>query len=190
MVVADGGARPGAGSRSTSAPRPSTATTARSWSVSPDAALLDRVAELVERARRRAPQRRRGAAGAGRRARARARARRSPTPIAPEHLELAFAGADEAAARARVAGCVFVGAAARPPSATTPRAPTTCCRPAAPRASAGRSGPGRSCAGPPSSPSRRRGRGAGARTSRRWRGAEGFPVHGESAEARDGLSAR
>ncbi len=29
---------------------------------------------------------------------------------APEHLELAFAGADEAAARDRVAGCVFVGA--------------------------------------------------------------------------------
>jgi histidinol dehydrogenase len=28
---------------------------------------------------------------------------------APEHLELAFAGADEATARARVAGCVFVG---------------------------------------------------------------------------------
>ncbi len=29
---------------------------------------------------------------------------------APEHLELAFAGADESAARDRVAGCVFVGA--------------------------------------------------------------------------------
>jgi histidinol dehydrogenase len=29
---------------------------------------------------------------------------------APEHLELAFAGADEATARGRVAGCVFVGA--------------------------------------------------------------------------------
>jgi histidinol dehydrogenase len=30
--------------------------------------------------------------------------------FAPEHLELAFAGADENAARSRVAGCVFVGA--------------------------------------------------------------------------------
>jgi histidinol dehydrogenase len=30
--------------------------------------------------------------------------------IAPEHLELAYAGADESAARGRVAGCVFVGA--------------------------------------------------------------------------------
>jgi histidinol dehydrogenase len=29
--------------------------------------------------------------------------------LAPEHLELAFASADEAAARSRVAGCVFVG---------------------------------------------------------------------------------
>jgi histidinol dehydrogenase len=29
--------------------------------------------------------------------------------VAPEHLELAFAGADENAARGRVAGCVFVG---------------------------------------------------------------------------------
>ena len=29
--------------------------------------------------------------------------------VAPEHLELAFEGADETAARARVAGCVFVG---------------------------------------------------------------------------------
>lgn len=31
--------------------------------------------------------------------------------VAPEHLELAYAGADEAAARGRVAACVFVGAA-------------------------------------------------------------------------------
>ena len=30
--------------------------------------------------------------------------------LAPEHLELAFEGADEASARGRVAGCVFVGA--------------------------------------------------------------------------------
>jgi histidinol dehydrogenase len=30
--------------------------------------------------------------------------------VAPEHLELVFEGADEIAARARIAGCVFVGA--------------------------------------------------------------------------------
>jgi len=32
--------------------------------------------------------------------------------LAPEHLQLAFAGADETVARARVAGCVFIGDAA------------------------------------------------------------------------------
>jgi histidinol dehydrogenase len=32
--------------------------------------------------------------------------------FAPEHLELAFTGADEAAARGRIAGCVFVGSGA------------------------------------------------------------------------------
>jgi histidinol dehydrogenase len=32
--------------------------------------------------------------------------------VAPEHLELAFDGADEIAGRARIAGCVFVGAGA------------------------------------------------------------------------------
>jgi histidinol dehydrogenase len=32
--------------------------------------------------------------------------------IAPEHLELAFAGADEIVARSRIAGCVFVGSRA------------------------------------------------------------------------------
>jgi histidinol dehydrogenase len=31
--------------------------------------------------------------------------------IAPEHLELAFRGADEASAHGRIAGCVFVGSA-------------------------------------------------------------------------------
>jgi histidinol dehydrogenase len=30
--------------------------------------------------------------------------------VAPEHLELVFEGADENAARARIAGCVFIGA--------------------------------------------------------------------------------
>ena len=29
--------------------------------------------------------------------------------VAPEHLELAFEGADELAARGRIAGCVFIG---------------------------------------------------------------------------------
>ena len=76
--------------------------------ISPDAALLDRVAELVEELAASRPtvadaplalitapglERALGLADA----------------LAPEHLELAFEGADEASARSRVAGCVFVG---------------------------------------------------------------------------------
>jgi histidinol dehydrogenase len=77
--------------------------------VSPDGALLDLVEEIViERASERASV-------------ADAPLALVATPglelaltladaYAPEHLELAFAGADEAAARGRVAGAVFVGA--------------------------------------------------------------------------------
>ena len=76
--------------------------------VSPDLLLLDRLEELT-----------------GRLAEERPSVSRAPlalvaTPglesalaladaVAPEHLQLAFEGADEIAARARVAGCVFVG---------------------------------------------------------------------------------
>jgi histidinol dehydrogenase len=75
---------------------------------SPDAALLDRVAELVaELAAERpsvaeAPLALVTAPGLE-------AALTLADAFAPEHLELAFDGADETAARARVAGCVFVG---------------------------------------------------------------------------------
>jgi histidinol dehydrogenase len=76
--------------------------------ISPDAALLDRVAELAE------------ALAAARPSVADAVLALITSPglerglmladaLAPEHLELAFQGADEASARGRVAGCVFVG---------------------------------------------------------------------------------
>lgn len=76
--------------------------------ISTDPALLDRVAELAEQLATERPsvtdsslalitapglERAIGLADA----------------IAPEHLELAFQGADEASARGRIAGCVFVG---------------------------------------------------------------------------------
>ena len=76
--------------------------------ISPDAALLDRVAELVtELAAARpsvadAPLALITAPGLE-------RALGLADALAPEHLELAFDGADEASARSRVAGCVFVG---------------------------------------------------------------------------------
>ena len=99
------------GWRSTSAPRPSTEPTACSSLISPDA----------------------GAASTGSRRSSTTLAADRPSvadaplalvrapglelaltladALAPEHLELAFEGADELAARARVAGCVFVGSA-------------------------------------------------------------------------------
>ena len=76
--------------------------------ISLDPAMLDRVAELV------------GELAAGRPTVSEARLSLVTAPglelalsladaIAPEHLELAFSGADESVARGRVAGCVFVG---------------------------------------------------------------------------------
>jgi len=76
--------------------------------VSPDPALLDRVAELVvELAAQRptvaaAPIALVDAPGLE-------LALGLADAVAPEHLELAYPGADEAAARGRVAACVFVG---------------------------------------------------------------------------------
>ena len=55
--------------------------------------------------------------------------------LAPEHLQLMGAAAEALAPRVRRAGCLFVGAHSGPRSATTSRAPTTRCRPRAPRAS-------------------------------------------------------
>ena len=77
--------------------------------ISPDPALLDRVAELVEELAARAAERRRRRRWRLVTAPGLERALRLADALAPEHLELAFQGADEASARGRVAGCVFVG---------------------------------------------------------------------------------
>jgi histidinol dehydrogenase len=77
--------------------------------ISLDAALLDRVGELVEELAAERPSVS-GAPVALVTAPGLELALSLADAIAPEHLELAFAGADESAARGRVAGAVFVGA--------------------------------------------------------------------------------
>jgi histidinol dehydrogenase len=74
-----------------------------------DLALLDRIAELVSELTRERPSVAEAtlALVATRGLEA---ALTLADAVAPEHLELAFEGADEIAARARIAGCVFVGA--------------------------------------------------------------------------------
>jgi histidinol dehydrogenase len=76
---------------------------------SPDIALLNRIAELVSEL---APERPSVAEAplALVATRGLEAALTLADAVAPEHLELAFQGADENAARARIAGCVFVGA--------------------------------------------------------------------------------
>jgi histidinol dehydrogenase len=106
--------------------------------------------------------------------------------FAPEHLELAFTGADENAARARVAGCVFVGAG----GATAFGDYAAGSNHVLPTGGAARFG------GPlgPRAFMRRTsvvsiGSGAAAAlapTVDAIARAEGFPVHGESARARTG----
>ena len=78
--------------------------------VSPDAALCDRLAELVEGLVLERPTVSPGVSLALVTAPGLELALDLADAYAPEHLELAFTGADEAAARGRVAGCVFVGA--------------------------------------------------------------------------------
>jgi histidinol dehydrogenase len=152
---------------------------------SPDLALLDRVAELVSEL---VPQRpsvtqaplalvaTRGLEAALTLADA----------VAPEHLELAFEAADENAARARIAGCVFVGAG----GATAFGDYAAGSNHVLPTGGAARFGG-------PLGPGTFRRRtsvvtlpGASARALAPHVGAlaraEGFPVHAESAEARGG----
>ena len=145
VVVADAHREPRTGSRSTSAPRPSTAPTAR-WSRSrPTAALLDARRRAGRRARRRraraSPTRRwRSSRRRGSSARSASPTRSRPsTSSSPSR-----APTRRAPATGSPAACSSAPAARRR-SATTPRAPTTCCRPAARRASAARSGRARSC---------------------------------------------
>ncbi len=77
--------------------------------ISLDAALLDRIGELVAELSAERPSVT-GATLALIGAPGLELALSLADAIAPEHLELAYAGADESAARGRVAGCVFVGA--------------------------------------------------------------------------------
>ncbi len=110
------------------------------------------------------------------------RARRGARPRAPRAL--LRRGSRARGARSAAPAASSPGRSGRPRSATTPRAPTTCCRPAAPAASPGRSGRARSGAGSASS----RWIGASAvelaGTVESIAGAEGFLVHGASAAAR------
>jgi histidinol dehydrogenase len=106
--------------------------------------------------------------------------------VAPEHLELAFEGADEPAARGRVAGCVFVGRGGGAAFGDYVAGSNH----VLPTGGAARFG------GPlgPSAFHRRssivsvprRAAAALAPYVRALAGAEGFPVHGESASARAG----
>ena len=125
--------------------------------------VLDAIAAATEAAAASRPCGRRRAAGAGRGARPRAPRSTLANAFAPEHLELL----EEDAGAAGRAGdgpraASSSAATAPPPSATTSPAPTTCCRPAAPGASPGRSGSRPSAAGSPRSRS-------APRRRRRWR---------------------
>ncbi len=77
--------------------------------ISPDPALLDAVTQLVAELVAERPSVA-DAPLASITAPGLQRALELADALAPEHLELAFQGADEASARGRVAGCVFVGA--------------------------------------------------------------------------------
>ena len=77
--------------------------------ISTDPALLDRVAELAEALAAARPSVADAVLGLVT-APGLERGLMLADALAPEHLELAFRGADEASARGRVAGCVFVGA--------------------------------------------------------------------------------
>jgi len=152
---------------------------------SPDVALLDRLEELV------------GELAGGRPSVAQAPLALVATTgieasltladsVAPEHLELAFEGADELAARGRVAGCVFVGRGGAAAfgdyvAGSNHVLPTG----------------GAARFGGPLGPGSFRRRTSVVSLSRRaaanlapyveaLSGAEGFPVHGESAAARAG----
>jgi histidinol dehydrogenase len=152
---------------------------------SPDPALLERIAELIEGMVAERPSVAQAplalVATTGVEA-----ALSLADAVAPEHLELAFEGADAIAARARVAGCVFVGGG----GATAFGDYAAGSNHVLPTGGAARFG------GPLGPGAFRR------RTSvvtippsaatvlapyvAALAGAEGFPVHGESAEARAG----
>lgn len=154
--------------------------------ISPDAALCDRLAELVDALVLERPTVAPGVALALVTAPGLELALNLADAYAPEHLELAFAGADEAAARGRVAGCVFVG----PGGGTAFGDYAAGSNHVLPTGGAARFGgplgPGAfmrrtSVVSVPASAAR-----ALAPHVAAIAGAEGLPVHGESARARGG----
>jgi histidinol dehydrogenase len=157
--------------------------------VSPDAALLDRIEELVEELAAQRPTVA-DASLALVSAPGVQTALELSDAFAPEHLQLAFAGADETVARARLAGCVFLG----PGGATAFGDYAAGSNHVLPTGGAARYG------GPvgPGTFMRRtsvvtvseRAARALAPTVETLAQAEGFPVHGESAVARSGAAAR
>ena len=145
LVIADATRERRTGSRWTSSRRPSTTSSRRRSCVTPDAALLDAVAASAQRQIAEMPRRAIIAAsladrGALIKVRDLDEACAIANRVAPEHLELAVADPARAAAedppcRRDLHGAPRVGGARR----LLRRARTTCCRPAAPRASRRRS---------------------------------------------------
>ncbi|TMK70116.1 MAG: histidinol dehydrogenase [Actinobacteria bacterium] len=152
---------------------------------SPDVALLDRLEELVSELAEERPS----VAPAPLALVATTGVEASLTladSVAPEHLELAFEGADELAARGRIAGCVFIGRGGAAAfgdyvAGSNHVLPTG----------------GAARFGGPLGPGSFQRRSSVVNLSRRaaanlapyvgaLSGAEGFPVHGESAAARAG----
>ena len=104
--------------------------------------------------------------------------------FAPEHLELAYTGADAAAARGRIAGCVFVGAGGATAFGDYAAGSNHVLPTAGAARFGGPLGPGAfmrrtSVVSVPSSAARELSPHVSAVAD-----AEGFPVHGESARAR------
>jgi histidinol dehydrogenase len=104
--------------------------------------------------------------------------------LAPEHLQLAFAGADETVARARVAGCVFVGSGGATAFGDYAAGSNHVLPTAGAARFSGPLGPGvfrrrMSVVSLPATAAAQLAPHVAALA-----GAEGFPVHGESAEAR------
>jgi histidinol dehydrogenase len=152
---------------------------------SPDLALLDRVAELVVELVIERPSIA-AAPLALVATRGLEAALTLADAVAPEHLELAFEGADETAARARVAGCVFVGAGAAAAFGDYAAGSNHVLPTGGAARFGGPLGPGTfrrrtSLVTVPSRAAVALGPYVGALAR-----AEGFPVHAESAEARGG----
>jgi histidinol dehydrogenase len=152
---------------------------------SPDLALLDRIEELVEEFVADRPSVSRASLALVS-ATGLERALTLADAVAPEHLELSFEGADATAARARIAGCVFVGGGGATAFGDYVAGSNHVLPTGGAARFAGPLGPGAfrrrtSVVSIPRAAAAALGPHAAALAR-----AEGFPVHGESAEARAG----